>query len=126
MGSRCAVVSFPEVASRDRGPGFPPTESRSQKLDSRRRNRRSSKTREMTGSSSKRRLLGGYATKRRGHDVLAPAWTDAAACAALEALDEVRAFVASWGPHVVVEHPPALAARLAGDARQTAAAYLGA
>ncbi len=41
-----------------------------------------------------------------------------------EALDEVRAFVASWGPHVTVEHPPALADRLADDARQTAAAYL--
>jgi predicted DNA-binding transcriptional regulator YafY len=40
-----------------------------------------------------------------------------------DALDEVRAFVASWGPHVVVEAPPELAARLAADARATAAAY---
>ena len=40
-----------------------------------------------------------------------------------DALDEVRAFVASWGPSVVVEHPPELAARLADDARLTAAAY---
>ena len=40
-----------------------------------------------------------------------------------DALDEVRAFVASWGPHVTVEHPPALAARVAADARATAAAY---
>ncbi len=43
-----------------------------------------------------------------------------------DALDEVRAFVASWGPHVVVEHPPELADRLAADARRTAAAYLDA
>ena len=40
-----------------------------------------------------------------------------------DALDEVRAFVASWGPSVTVEHPPELAARLVDDARQTAAAY---
>ena len=40
-----------------------------------------------------------------------------------EALDEVRAFVASWGPHVVVEAPAELAERLAEDARTTAAAY---
>ena len=40
-----------------------------------------------------------------------------------DGLDAVRAFVASWGPYVVAEAPPALAARLADDARQTAAAY---
>ena len=40
-----------------------------------------------------------------------------------QALDEVRAFVASWGPHVVVKYPPELAERLAEDARQTVAAY---
>ncbi|MEM1115557.1 MAG: WYL domain-containing protein [Bacteroidota bacterium] len=39
------------------------------------------------------------------------------------ALDEVRAFVASWGPHVVVEAPEALADMLAADARATAMAY---
>ena len=42
-----------------------------------------------------------------------------------DALDEVRAFVASWGPHVVAEAPRELAERLAEDARQTAAAYGG-
>ena len=40
-----------------------------------------------------------------------------------DALDEVRAFVASWGPHVVAEAPPALVGRLAEDARQSAEAY---
>jgi predicted DNA-binding transcriptional regulator YafY len=40
-----------------------------------------------------------------------------------EALDEVRAFVASWGPYVVAEAPSELAERLAEDARRTAAAY---
>ena len=41
------------------------------------------------------------------------------------ALDEVRAFVASWGPHVTVEAPAELAMRLAEDARAVAAAYDG-
>lgn len=40
-----------------------------------------------------------------------------------KALDEVRSFVASWGPYITVEHPPELAERLASDARATAAAY---
>ena len=40
-----------------------------------------------------------------------------------DALDEVRAFVASWGPHVVALAPPALAGRLADDAQRTAQAY---
>ena len=41
------------------------------------------------------------------------------------ALDEVRAFVASWGPSVTVEAPAELAGRLAEDARAVAAAYDG-
>ena len=39
------------------------------------------------------------------------------------ALDEVRSFVASWGPHVTVLEPPELAARLARDAAETARRY---
>jgi len=42
-----------------------------------------------------------------------------------DALDEVRAFVASWGPHVVVEAPAELSERLASDAQATVAAYDG-
>lgn len=39
------------------------------------------------------------------------------------ALDAVRAFVASWGPHVVVEAPAVLATRIADDARAVAVSY---
>lgn len=38
-------------------------------------------------------------------------------------LDPVRAWVASWGPHVVALAPPELAARLAEDAAATARSY---
>lgn len=38
-------------------------------------------------------------------------------------LDDLRAFVASWGPHVLVTHPPELRDRLATDAAATVAAY---
>ncbi len=40
-----------------------------------------------------------------------------------EALDEVRAFVASWGPHVAVRAPTALARRLREDALRTQMLY---
>ncbi|MEM8558909.1 MAG: WYL domain-containing protein [Bacteroidota bacterium] len=38
-------------------------------------------------------------------------------------LDEVAAWVRSWGPHVIVEAPASLAQQVAEDARKTAAAY---
>ena len=40
-----------------------------------------------------------------------------------DALDEVRSFVASWGPHVLALEPPELAACLAEDAAETARRY---
>jgi|GEM_PF-694993 len=40
-----------------------------------------------------------------------------------DALDEVRAFVASWGPEVIALGPPQLGDRLAADARATADNY---
>ena len=40
-----------------------------------------------------------------------------------DALDEVRSFVASWGPHVLVLEPLELATRLAEDAAETARRY---
>ncbi len=41
----------------------------------------------------------------------------------VRALDPVRAFVASWGPHVRALDPPALAERLAADAAATVQLY---
>lgn len=42
-----------------------------------------------------------------------------------DGLDEVRAFVASWGPPVLALEPPELAERLADDAAETVRAYQG-
>lgn len=42
-----------------------------------------------------------------------------------DALDAVRAFVASWGLHVIAEHPPELVRRLADDALKSTQAYHG-